>query len=178
MEHHSLCAPNPFRTYTTITADAFERMTAEADAKPIVERRTETLKQLGGAPLISGHVLSSSARAIEGLVIMLAGAFLTFFHPGYELWDMMPFYAPLIVAAGIAYPFVANAFGLYSTQSLLRPVEPIARLASIWTADFRCHGGRRLHAQVGRILLAPLAVELVSARRFVCCWPRASSLPN
>jgi Undecaprenyl-phosphate glucose phosphotransferase len=124
------------QTYTTITADAFERITAEAGAEPIIQRRAETLKTLGDAPLISGHVLSSSARAVEGLIIMLAGAFLTFFHPSYELWDMLPFYAPLIVAAGIAYPLIVNAFGLYSTQSLLRPVEQIARLASIWTAIF------------------------------------------
>jgi hypothetical protein len=126
----------PDQKFTTVTAEALERITAGPAIKPQSETRTETLNRLSDAPLVSAKVLSSSARAVEGLLIMLAGFALAHFNPGYEDLVMTLFYVPMIIGAGVLFPFVAHAFGHYSIQSLLRPVEQIARLASIWTVLF------------------------------------------
>ncbi len=126
----------PGQKFTTVTAEALERITAGPAIKPQSETRTETLNRLSDAPLVSAKVLSSSARAVEGLLIMLAGFALAHFNPGYEDLVMTLFYVPMIIGAGVLFPFVAHAFGHYSIQSLLRPVEQIARLASIWTVLF------------------------------------------
>ncbi len=129
--------PQPDQKYTAISAGVLERITAEPDARPLAEeRRTETMRMLSGAPLVSARVLTASARALEGLLVAVAGTSLAYFHPGYENWEMTPFYAPPIIAAGIGFPLAANFFGLYAIQSLLRPLANIARLASIWTLFF------------------------------------------
>ena len=132
--------PQADQKFTTVTAEVLERLSAEPGAEPLAGIRTETLNRLSAAPLISARVLASSARTIEGILVTLAGAFLAYWHPGYENWEMAPFYAPLILATGLAFPFAANFFGLYSIQSLLRPVETIARLASTWAVFFAVIG--------------------------------------
>jgi Undecaprenyl-phosphate glucose phosphotransferase len=132
--------PQADHTFTTVAADVLERMTADAGGNPQADRRSETLNQLSAAPLISARVLTSSARTVEGLLIALTGAALAYWHPGYDDWEMAPFYAPLILVTGLVFPLAANFFGLYSIQSLLRPAEAIARLASTWALFFAVIG--------------------------------------
>ena len=122
--------------FTTITADLLERITAEPEIRQLEERRAETMNRLGGAPLVSARVFGSTVRTIEGVLMALAGAFLGYFHPGYDTWEMAPYYFPVIVATGIVFPGAINALGLYSIHALLRPVGQIARLASTWTLIF------------------------------------------
>ena len=128
--------PQPDQKYTAITADVLERISAEPETRPVADRRTETISRLSGAPLVSARVLTASARMLEGILVAVAGALLAYFHPGYENWELTPFYAPLIIASGIGFPLAANFFGLYAIAPLLRPVQHVARLAVIWTLFF------------------------------------------
>ena len=127
----------PDHKYTTVPADVLARLTGD-DPKPAAPEvwRSETINRLSHAPLISTRVISSTVRMIEGLLVALAGALLAWYHPGYDTSEMTPFYVPLVVATSIALPLLAHAFGLYSMQSLLRPIESLPRTASAWTMIF------------------------------------------
>ncbi len=130
--------PLPDHKYTTVAADILERLGEpgpQAPANPDL-RRKATMERLSDAPLISARVIASSARTIEGVLVATAGALLAYFHPGYDTWEMAPFYVPLIILASIAVPLLGHLFGLYAIKALLRPVDALPRLASAWTLVF------------------------------------------
>ena len=179
----------PDHKFTTVPADVLARLTA-ADA-PVLQPdiiRSETLSRLSGRPLISTRVISSTVRSAEGLLVAIAGVFLAWFHPGYDNWEMTPFYAPLLVATAIALPLLAHAFGLYSMQAMLRPVENLARIATVWTTIFAAIAMTALLAKSGeaysRIWLSSwfllglslLVIERIATAQLMRAWNRNGQL--
>ncbi len=126
----------PDQKFTTVSSDLLDRLTAAPETVPHDVRREDTIKRLSDAPLVSVRVLATVARGAEGLLIAAAGLGLAHVHPGYGDSGPGTFYIPLILVTGLALPFLANAFGLYSIQSLLRPADHAARMASVWTLIF------------------------------------------
>ena len=127
---------HPDQKFSTVAADVIDRLIGDVDVKAAEASRTETIDRLSDAPLISARVLASSARTAEGLLVAIAGATLAYLHPRYTELDIAPSYVLVILATGIALPLLINAFGLYTIQSLLRPIEQIRRIGSTWTLIF------------------------------------------
>ena len=128
--------PNPNNISNVITTELLERL-VQSEPEPAPEyRREEVLGTLSRAPLISAGVAMSMARLAEGLTVTLAGALIAIFHPGFGEAGPGYSYFPLILGVGIALPLLAHALGLYTIQSLMRPGERMARLATVWTLVF------------------------------------------
>jgi Undecaprenyl-phosphate glucose phosphotransferase len=129
----------PDRKFTTIPADLLSRLAADGPVPAAAAAgiaRQETIARLSDAPWISTRVITSSVRVLEGLLVIALGVALAWYHPGFTTWDMASFYAPLLVATGLAVPLLAEAFGLYSLQALHQPAAHLARIASVWTLIF------------------------------------------
>ena len=127
--------PNLDQIRHVTTADLLAKLgSAPADA-PADRLRDEAIGQLSTAPLISARVVMALSRATEGLAAGASGALIAIFHPGYSA-DTGWSYLPLIFAVGLAFPSLAQMFGLYTIQSLMRPADRAARLVTVWTMIF------------------------------------------
>ena len=136
----------PNYNVNTAPADLLDQITSEPAAVPLgktwqaapppVERREAALGRLSDAPLVSARVIGTSARVLDGVLIALAGLVLAHVHPGYGDQGPGTFYIPLIAAVSIALPLLAHVFGLYTVQSLLRPLEHVARTTAAWALIF------------------------------------------
>ncbi len=126
----------PGHKYATIPADIFEHL-GDAFSPVLTEAlRVETINRLSDAPLISVRVIATTVRTAEALLIATAGFLLAYFHPGYQAAADAAFYIPLVLAGAVTIPIIANSFGLYTVRALLRPIEQMARIASVWSLIF------------------------------------------
>jgi Undecaprenyl-phosphate glucose phosphotransferase len=89
----------------------------------------------GSQPLISPRVLVALVRTFECLLVTLLGMGFWLFHPGAEVGDPGR-YLPVTIGTGLALATIAQFAGLYNVQTLLRPVEQIAKLSVIWVLLF------------------------------------------
>ncbi len=130
----------PSAQFSTITSERLEEITAVAAAIPQAaapnseDRRREALSKLSAAPLLSARVIAASVRAAEFLITAAAGFAIAAVHPGE--WDLTPYYIPMVLAVSLAFATGAQVFGLYRIPALLRPIDYIGRIATIWTTVF------------------------------------------
>jgi Undecaprenyl-phosphate glucose phosphotransferase len=126
----------PEQKFTTVPAEILEKLSAGPRPSPANTQRLDAISRLSDAPLVSVRVVTTTARTAEGVLVALAGFVLAHFHPGFGTSGPGAYYIPLILAVSFALPFLTQSFGLYSIQSLLRPLEQVARVASAWTLIF------------------------------------------
>ncbi len=126
----------PDHKYSTVSSEILEQLAKPPAAAETGKLREETIGRLSDAPLISGRVLAAAARTAEAVAIAAAGLLLALLHPGYEATADAAFYVPVIIGAAVALPFIASVLGLYTVQSLLRPVDQMARIATVWSLIF------------------------------------------
>jgi len=130
---------NPDTKFSTVPSDILDRISDAAGApaaSPATARREQAIRCLSRAPLVSARVVSATARTAEGFAVAIIGMALAFFHPGYAPIGPGGLYLPLIITASLVLPLAAHLFGLYAMQALLRPIEQVARILSIWSLIF------------------------------------------
>jgi Undecaprenyl-phosphate glucose phosphotransferase len=129
--------PSPHHKLTPVAASALERLAIVPPGQSRTdERRADALLRLGSAPFVAMRVFAAAVRCGEGFLVLATGLALAYWHPGFGSAGPAAFYVPLILTVAVAMPLLAEAFGLYSTHALLRILDQLPRLASIWTLIF------------------------------------------
>jgi Undecaprenyl-phosphate glucose phosphotransferase len=98
--------------------------------------RVLALSSMAQAPLVSKRVISTSMRAAEGLLVLMTGLVIAHFYPGFGEWANPVHYVPMVLASSIAFPLIAQGFGLYRVAALLAPGRHISKLAASWCLLF------------------------------------------
>jgi len=126
---------HPDKIHRVIPAEMLTLLEQSPKA-PSEQLRERAIAKLPSAPLISARVVSTIVRSVEGLIAGLSGLVVALYYPGMGTDASYELYLPVIVAVGLAVPFLGHVFGLYSVHALLKPAETIARVVSIWMLVF------------------------------------------
>ena len=100
------------------------------------EAWSTALASLAQAPLISTRVIAATTRFAEGLLVAISGLLFAAFYPGFGSLAEPAIYLPLMVAAGVALPLIAEVFKLYRIGALQAPSEHISKLVAAWSLLF------------------------------------------
>jgi Undecaprenyl-phosphate glucose phosphotransferase len=94
------------------------------------------IQSLPTSQFISSRVIAAVARVAEGLMILLTGAGIAAFYPGFGPLASPQLYIPMIFAVAMAFPVLMQVAGAYSIRSLLNPLPHISTSLVRWTLIF------------------------------------------
>ncbi|MCB1378246.1 MAG: undecaprenyl-phosphate glucose phosphotransferase [Alphaproteobacteria bacterium] len=175
-------------TGRVVPAEFLETLADPKQVATLDSKREALIDRLSTAPLVSARVVMGFTRAMEGLLLAVTGTLIAVYHPGFIEEGNTASYLPLIAAVGLAFPLLAQVFGLYTIPSFVRPVDHIARLFTSWTLIFAAITMAVFLSKSGdsysRVWLASwyamgLAVLVISrmvSARFVHYWNRNGQL--
>jgi hypothetical protein len=106
-----------------------------ASAAAAIPAINDSVKTAASDSLISPRVLVALVMAGECLLVMIIGLGLWLGYPGARIGSPDR-YIPVILGASLALGFVAQFAGLYSLQTLLRPIQQMTKLSAIWALLF------------------------------------------
>jgi Undecaprenyl-phosphate glucose phosphotransferase len=107
-------------------------------APDVIERfgSAPPLQGLSNSQFISSRVIAAVARVAEGLLILLTGAAIAAYHPGFGSLAFPQLYIFLIFSVAIAFPILMQVAGTYSIRSLLNPLPHVSTSLVRWTLVF------------------------------------------